>query len=65
MSRTLLRYLKQAGYQVHWYGKNDLLAPDSFASSVDVAEHRGSGMFGQNPYAPDDPRYSSFLYERV
>ncbi|MEZ4830703.1 MAG: sulfatase-like hydrolase/transferase [Caldilineaceae bacterium] len=24
---NLLRYLKQKGYTVHWYGKNDLLAP--------------------------------------
>ena len=32
---NLLRYLKQAGYQVHWYGKNDLLAQESFASQRD------------------------------
>jgi arylsulfatase A-like enzyme len=59
----LLRYLKQAGYQVHWYGKNDLLAEASFAGSVDVASRRGSSLFGKNPYALDDPRYHSFLYE--
>jgi choline-sulfatase len=34
---NLLRYLKGAGYQVGWFGKNDLLAPASFADSVDVA----------------------------
>ncbi|MCC6458719.1 MAG: sulfatase-like hydrolase/transferase [Caldilineaceae bacterium] len=60
---NLLRYLKQAGYAVHWYGKNDLLATESFASSVDVAQRRGSGLFGPNPFAVDDPRYYSFLYE--
>lgn len=59
---NLLRYLKQAGYTVHWYGKNDLLSPQSFADSVDVAERRGSAMFGPNPYSLDDPRYHSFLY---
>lgn len=60
---NLLRYLKQAGYQVYWYGKNDLLAVDSFADSVTLAERRGQGMFGPNPYDFDDPRYYSFLYE--
>lgn len=59
---NLLRYLKEAGYTVHWYGKNDLLSLDSLADSVDVAESRGKGKFGPNPYAEDDPRYYSFLY---
>lgn len=59
----LLRYLKQAGYTVHWYGKNDLLAQESLAASADVAQSRGRGMFGKNPYAEDDPRFYSFLYE--
>lgn len=60
---NLLRTLKQAGYTVHWYGKNDLLAPGSFAASVDVARQPGKGAFGRNPYAFDDPRYYSFLAE--
>lgn len=60
---NLLRYLKEAGYTVHWYGKNDLLAAESFASSVDVAERHGKGMFGSNPYSEGDPRFYSFLYE--
>ena len=60
---NLLRYLKQKGYTVHWYGKNDLLSPGSFADSVDVAESRGKGKFGPNPFAEDDPRYYSFLSE--
>ena len=60
---NLFRYLKSAGYAVHWYGKNDTLSPESFADSVDVAERRGSGMFGSNPYSLDDPAYYSFLYE--
>lgn len=60
---NLFRYLKQADYTVHWYGKNDLLSPACFPDSVDVAQRRGSGMFGANPYAFEDPRYHSFLYE--
>jgi arylsulfatase A-like enzyme len=60
---NLLRYLRQAGYDVRWYGKNDLLAPESFAGSVTSAEAHRRGMFGNNPYALDDPRYHSFLYD--
>ena len=59
----LFRYLKQAGYQIHWYGKNDLLAAESFSGVVDVATQHGKGLFGRNPYSLDDPHYYSFLYE--
>ena len=59
----LFKYLKQAGYQIHWYGKNDLLAVDSFADSVTTARRHGSGMFGPNPFSFADPRYYSFLYD--
>ncbi|MBX3012466.1 MAG: sulfatase-like hydrolase/transferase [Caldilineaceae bacterium] len=58
---NLLQYLKQAGYTVLMYGKNDLLAPASFADSVTAARSHGKGKFGQNPYDFADPRYYSFL----
>ena len=75
---NLLKYLKGAGYDVYWGGKNDLLAPESFAGSV--TDYRlagalwarsrralpGRGAGGSPPpYAFDDPRYYSFLYEPV
>ena len=60
---NLLRYLREAGYQIRWYGKNDLLSVESFPDSVTSAESRGRRAFGRNPYAFDDPRYYSFLYE--
>ncbi|MEM7537085.1 MAG: sulfatase-like hydrolase/transferase [Chloroflexota bacterium] len=60
---NMLRYLKQAGYEVRCYGKNDLLAVDSFASSVDEFKFYGRGMFGQNKYSIDEKGYYSFLYE--
>ena len=61
---NLLRYLKQAGYEVAWFGRNDLLAPESFADSVDViAYSRGSGESPARPFEPDQPGYQSFLYE--
>ena len=33
---NMFRYLKQAGYDVFWFGKNDALAQESFADSVTV-----------------------------
>ncbi|MGH2367719.1 MAG: sulfatase-like hydrolase/transferase [Chloroflexota bacterium] len=67
---NLLRYLKDAGYEVYWGGKNDLLAPESFPLSVTDyqlgARSRratGAGQHGSPPYEQDDPRYYSFLYE--
>ncbi len=62
---NLFRYLKEAGYDVYWYGKNDLLSPDSFASSVTHAEAGPpSGVFTRNPWPKDDPRFYSFLWEK-
>lgn len=68
---NLLRYLKGAGYDVYWGGKNDLLSPESFADSVTDFRlgDRSRRALGGNraglapPYPPDDPRYYSFLYD--
>lgn len=43
---NLLKYLKQAGYTVLMYGKNDLLATASFAASVTAARSHGKTMVG-------------------
>ncbi|MCC7491724.1 MAG: sulfatase-like hydrolase/transferase [Fimbriimonadaceae bacterium] len=61
----LLRYLREAGYDVRWYGKNDLLAADSLPLA---ATEWGGGAApvkhgGGNPFAPSDPRFYSFLWE--
>ena len=62
---NLFRYLKEAGYDVFWFGKNDLLSPDSFAASVTHAEPgTGPTMFTRNLYQLDDPRYYAFLFEK-
>ncbi len=68
---NLLKYLKQAGYDVRWWGKNDLLAPDSFAGSVTSAGRPDQGPFapaklGPPPRpicsaAPGSPEHYSFL----
>jgi arylsulfatase A-like enzyme len=61
---NLLKYLKQAGYHIYWDGAhNDLLAVDSFPDSVDELKNSGRRLFGNNPYAPGDPRGDSFLFE--
>ena len=41
---NLFRYLRRAGYDVFWYGKNDALAPQSFYDSV--TEWRDTGYAG-------------------
>ncbi len=68
---NLLKYLKGAGYDVYWGGKNDLLAPASFADSVTdfrLGDRSRRALPGSRagltpPYPPDDPRYYSFLYD--
>lgn len=58
-----LKYLKQAGYDVHWFGKNDLLAPDAFGASVTAVHSSPGGAAGERGlFAPDEPGYWSFLY---
>jgi arylsulfatase A-like enzyme len=68
---NLLRYLKQAGYDVLWGGKNDLLSPEAFLESVTDwrlgqrstrAVRDQSPRSTRSPYEPDDPLYYSFLY---
>jgi choline-sulfatase len=63
---NLFRHLKEGGYDVFWFGKNDLLASDSFASSVTRAESRPSGgVVAANPYRPGDPMFYTFLRDRL
>ena len=69
---NLFRYLKQNGYDVFWYGKNDALASESFHDSVTEwnyfgpeaagAAPRGEAAQG-NPWRVNDPMHDSFLYE--
>jgi arylsulfatase A-like enzyme len=63
---NMLRYLKDAGYDVYFFGKNDLLSPDSFPLSVTEWDSAASDRAGyRNPYKPDDPLYYSFLYGKL
>jgi arylsulfatase A-like enzyme len=57
-----LKYLKQGGYDVHWIGKNDLLAEDAFHDSVTaVHEWKWPGEWSTNPFEFGKPGYFSFL----
>jgi len=40
---NLFRYLKNGGYDVFWFGKNDALAAESFCGSVTYWTERGKG----------------------
>lgn len=70
---NLFRYLKDGGYDVYWFGKNDLLSADSFPLSVTRWGSGGgrgapavTGLGGSgNPYPPGDPHYYSFLNARL
>ncbi|HXE12936.1 MAG TPA: sulfatase-like hydrolase/transferase [Bryobacteraceae bacterium] len=65
---NLFRYLKNSGYDVYWYGKNDALAAESFPDSVTEWnyfpwETRPPRFAAHpNPYNLGDPMYYSFLY---
>ncbi len=56
-----MRYMKQAGYDVHWIGKNDCLAPGSFASSVTEFHRIDGGGSSQNAFREGEPGFFSFL----
>jgi choline-sulfatase len=54
---NLFRYLRRAGYDVFWYGKNDALAPQTFSDSVtewyDVPSAAGAAESrGNRPQGP-------------
>ena len=59
---NMLKYFKTAGYDVQWWGKNDLLAPDAFNGSVSQASSKGGGNNGENiADDPSDNRFFTFL----
>lgn len=63
---NLLRYLKEGGYDVRWYGKNDLLGQACLPLSAQEwggGSPPQKGTFGPNPFDEDDPRFYSFLYD--
>ena len=60
---NLFKYFKEQNYTVKWWGKNDMLAHDSWNTSVTSAKSMGGGNNGQNKYSLEDPEFYSFLNE--
>ncbi len=62
---NLLRYLKEDGYDVYFFGKNDVFSTETFPLSVTEFASKGSRIppeqRSRNPYVFEDPRYFSFL----
>ena len=57
-----MRYLREAGYETHWLGKNDCLAPGAFDSSVTrVYGARGRTGGSRELFGKGEPGYYSFL----
>jgi arylsulfatase A-like enzyme len=63
---NLFRYLKEAGYDVFWFGKNDVLSVERFGESVTEWAFFAPGAewdAKDNPWKFDDPLYYSFLFQ--
>lgn len=60
---NLFRYLRRAGYDVFWYGKNDALAAQSFADSVtEWADPGGAADYSGGGAVSSTPGIDSMLY---
>jgi len=59
-----LKYAKSNGYDVHWWGKNDALAEESYAESITCLHHAKDvpPNTAARIHAVDEPGYFSFLY---
>lgn len=62
---NLLKYLREAGYEVAMFGKNDLFAQETFESSVDYYDDYPGFLPPtiQNAFEFGRPGYYSFLYQ--
>ncbi|MEC7763788.1 MAG: sulfatase-like hydrolase/transferase [Pseudomonadota bacterium] len=62
----LFRYLKENGYDVYWYGRNDLIVQDGVAHAAtewNSFEDTPAWAIAGSPYDMDDPRYFSLLFQ--
>ena len=63
---NLFRYLKESGYDVFWFGKNDVLSFERFGDSVSEWAFFAPGAewdAKDNPWKFGDPFYYSFLFQ--
>ena len=57
----LFKYLYEGGYDIHWFGKNDLLAPESLGCIKEYCEPMG--IERENLYKFGEKEYYSFHYK--
>ena len=57
----LFKYLYEAGYDIHWYGKNDMLAPGSLSCIKEYYEHKDDKR--KNRWQSGDKEFYSFDFE--
>ena len=57
----LFKYLHEAGYDIHWYGKNDMLARDNL-SCIKEYGYEPEGFPRKNRHKLGDKEYYSFDY---
>ncbi len=74
---SLFRYLKNAGYDIQWFGKNDLYSQEYLDEICGDIEEKRNGYRTRpsrkhghvhgwtNPYQLEDPKYYSFLFSPV
>ncbi|MCY4352139.1 MAG: sulfatase-like hydrolase/transferase [Gemmatimonadetes bacterium] len=56
----LFKYLHEAGYDIHWFGKNDMLAPGSLSCIKEYYEHIDDKR--KNRWQSGDKEFYSFDY---
>ena len=56
----LFKYLHEAGYDIHWFGKNDMLAPGSLSCIKEYYEHKDDKR--KNRWKSGDEEFYSFDY---
>ena len=63
---NVFRYLREAGYHVEMWGKNDLLSPESLEYSISNRGEVDFETYRQNftgiPWSKDDHRYRTFYF---
>jgi arylsulfatase A-like enzyme len=58
---SLFGYLREAGHNIQWRGKNDLYSPEAFRQNVDHWEHASGEHCGPFLFTPDQAPYWTFL----
>jgi arylsulfatase A-like enzyme len=73
---SLFRYLKNAGYDIPWFGKNEIYSYEYLNEICSDIEEKRNGYKSKpvrnylsyksvNPYRPQDPEYYSFLFPPI